>query len=497
MAALRRPKRRKAQEEVEVPDDKVVEDAEPSSDDSQVENNDELAIERLRDLVSAERQTRSEMDGEACLLVQKYLNENHSEDMLAWVLSFTEVGKKAANRNMWSRGSWVPKAAQLEEITSEGLKLSVEVQERGKPSTSQISTWLALPVGCDSIDELRAALIRFTQRSGAPPSGAGSLLRLPGSTDDWSLPVDMWLNSLPNKRSVRSMFYRDVSAALRSAVADPLTSRRMKVVVTPPELNMEMDSYRVGTLLELVREVALDFVTAGMKVRICVQGSMGEGALTGVPRVLSGVRAVLSMMDWGAAEGGGSVVGNLQSREEGEALREGSVRFGAIGGSEVKADDDVFLVLAPQNMVGGCLMPALSEMADAAGGRALVLFNPLLQDRPSSAGLMGVRGRAERLAFAESFAEVYHFRLLYSGTTFMYPILGALRMSHVGRTVAKAAEEEDSPLYVLFRRHQSKDKKSEEYDAVAAFEAQPEPKILTTLVPSVPGDDLPSRRRSS
>ncbi|EOD11396.1 hypothetical protein EMIHUDRAFT_452462 [Emiliania huxleyi CCMP1516] len=107
------------------------------------------------------------------------------------------------------------------------------------------------------------------------------------------------------------------------------------------------------------------------------------------------------------------------------------VRFGAIGGEEVAPDDDVLLVLAPQSMVGAPIVPPLEALTEAAAsqGSAVVLINPLLQDRQSSSGVMGVRGRAERLAFAESFAEIYHFRLLYSGTTFMYPILGALRMA--------------------------------------------------------------------
>ena len=37
-----------------------------------------------------------------------------------------------------------------------------------------------------------------------------------------------------------------------------------------------------------------------------------------------------------------------------------------------------------------------------------------------------MRGRSERIAFAASFEEIYHFRNVYSGTTFMFPILGRL-----------------------------------------------------------------------
>jgi hypothetical protein len=36
-------------------------------------------------------------------------------------------------------------------------------------------------------------------------------------------------------------------------------------------------AYGVGTLLELVREIAMKLAADGKKVRVCVQGSMGTG----------------------------------------------------------------------------------------------------------------------------------------------------------------------------------------------------------------------------
>ena len=62
------------------------------------------------------------------------------------------------------------------------------------------------------------------------------------------------------------MFYTDVSQAVQRAVADPTCPRRMKLLVAPPELNMEMDSYRVGSLLELVREIALGLAEQGLRM---------------------------------------------------------------------------------------------------------------------------------------------------------------------------------------------------------------------------------------
>lgn len=46
---------------------------------------------------------------------------------------------------------------------------------------------------------------------------------------------------------------------------------------TIPELNPEMDVYRIGTLLEMVREMAYALAEDGKLVKVCVQQSMGQG----------------------------------------------------------------------------------------------------------------------------------------------------------------------------------------------------------------------------
>ena len=46
--------------------------------------------------------------------------------------------------------------------------------------------------------------------------------------------------------------------------------------------------------------------------------------------------------------------------------------------------------------------------------------------------MTGDRTRKERMSFAESFAQSYHFRLLYMSSSMMYPIMGALRKRHGG-----------------------------------------------------------------
>ena len=224
-----------------------------------------------------------------------------------------------------------------------------------------------------------------------------------------------------------------------------------------------------------------------MNTRVCVQGSMGQGAFTGVPRVLSGVRKLLSMMDWqaGPGEAHEGVLGEEEAytrRSKGVGEGEGRIRFGEVGPAEVAGDDDVVIILAPQSMVGASIYESLSEMVEKAEaqGTSTILINPDLVDRQSANGVMSVRGRSGRIAFAESFEEIYHFRLPYGGTTFMYPILGAVRMT---RAHSDGDAGRDDALYVLHQRRESD--KSEEYDPVGCTPGR-EPTVgeISALVPS-------------
>lgn len=182
--------------------------------------------------------------------------------------------------------------------------------------------------------------------------------------------------------------------------------------ISIPELNPEMDVYRIGTLMELVRVLALNFADDGKRIKVCVQGSMGEGALAGMPLQLAGSRKILEYMDWGDYGAMGTFI-----------------KIGSIGGKEVSEEDDMFILVAPQNAVGNCIVDDLRAMTDAAGSRPVILINPRLKDLPASSGIMQTMGREKRLEYAASFENCYHFRLLYYAGT-QYPIMGALRMSY-------------------------------------------------------------------
>lgn len=53
--------------------------------------------------------------------------------------------------------------------------------------------------------------------------------------------------------------------------------RWLMVLVRVCMLNPEMDIFRIGTLLEMVRDIAEALAEDGKKVKVCVQQAMGQG----------------------------------------------------------------------------------------------------------------------------------------------------------------------------------------------------------------------------
>jgi adenylate kinase len=55
-------------------------------------------------------------------------------------------------------------------------------------------------------------------------------------------------------------------------------------------MNTAFDTYRIGTVLEMVRRMALTMVYQGKNVRVCVQQPLGEGIFVGLPLALASMR---------------------------------------------------------------------------------------------------------------------------------------------------------------------------------------------------------------
>jgi adenylate kinase len=134
------------------------------------------------------------------------------------------------------------------------------------------------------------------------------------------------------------------------------------------------------------------------------------------------------MMDWQSGEG-----------EENEGMVGTYLNFGSVGAEHVVnahvtddgtkvGQDDVFIIIAPQSMIGvdSSIIGSLSEMVEAAGDRPVILINPDLTDKVSAQGQQNVRGRQDRIDFANSFVPIWHFQNIYVSGTSYFPILGSI-----------------------------------------------------------------------
>ncbi|XP_064958937.1 probable adenylate kinase 5, chloroplastic isoform X2 [Musa acuminata AAA Group] len=301
------------------------------------------------------------------------------------------------------------------------------------------------------LQKIRTDAVKFKTLEVTNGNSKSNLKLAASSRDNWR-GIPTRLNNIPHSKEIRKYFYDDVLQATQNAIEDKI--RRLKVEINIPELNPETDVYRIGTLLELVRTLALSFADDGKRVKVCVQGSMGEGALSGMPLQLAGSRKIMEFMDWGEYGALGTFI-----------------NIGSIGAREVEEQDDLFILMAPQNAVGNCIIDDMKAMTDAAGNRPVILVNPRLKDMPASSGIMQTMGREKRLEYAASFENCYFFRLLYYAGT-QYPIMGALRMSYphgyeLYRRIDESYGKEKYKLIATFPKRPT----SEEINA--AFEGKP------------------------
>ena len=115
-------------------------------------------------------------------------------------------------------------------------------------------------------------------------------------------------------------------------------------------------------------------------------------------------------------------------------------------------------------------MPDLlaATAAAEASGASVLLVNPILKDVQSSAGVMGVRGRDERLAAEASFVPGYHFRPLFVNPTMPFPIRGALRLSWGDANNGKGVREGGARWQVYAREDLAVVSPSSSSDGAAA-----------------------------
>ena len=361
---------------------------------------------------------------------EAFVTEQAPDLLKEIVMKRTSLGEDARRNNARTGGSVKLEHVTLDKIDGNGLEFTCSVKRRaggfgGGFSTEDETTTAnwgdLLECGWEAdqceVDPDGATAQRRLMQVACSLGLNGDAARLlstefPGGLGDaGALPDNLWLNNIPASKEARSHLGDAVCDAVVQAILEEAPT--LQVTVKPPELDPEMDTYRIGTLLELARHLAFRVIEGtGRKVRICVQAPMGEGIFSGLPLSLNGVRKLLEMMDWG------SQGAELQQKK--------FIRFGAVGSEWVDADDEVFVVLAPQSIVGNSIVPLLQDMVEAAKGRPVILINGRMGDVQSSAGVMSYRGRADRLDFVDEFRECFHFSLVVPPGRTFFPILGAV-----------------------------------------------------------------------
>jgi len=392
-----------------------------------------------------------------------YLNKHHPDLFVDFAEAFTPLGVTQANKNSFSGGSYSIDDAKLvginyyvgENVHHNGnyitLEVNVSVRGEKKPRLETVeisldaepnvrlkrkysnSAILPSPETVNAIDDFVRRMNRLCAIC-HKPTVTGKLIQLGiqiGGEKVACLKENMYFNQVPHNRYVRKYFYDMIAESVLEGVtmcSEGKISNRMKMKLMIPEMNPSMDAYRIGTLLEATRAIAIKIAEQNLRIRVCVQGSMGEGIFTGTPKQLSGVSTLLQRMDWQSGRG-----------EENEGMVGDYVNFGAIGKDHIvnarvdrRGDkieqDDVFLLLCPQSMVGveSSIYQPLEEMTEAVGDRPIILLNPDLKDKQSSQGQQSVRGRQDRINFAESFKTIYHFTNTYPTGASYFPIIGAV-----------------------------------------------------------------------
>ncbi len=183
-------------------------------------------------------------------------------------------------------------------------------------------------------------------------------------------------------------------------------STRGCVELRVPQLDPSSDVYCRRFVMSLAWSLARESAcTRQIRTVLMVQAPSITGA---TPLSVSGLMRQLEA-DWKVTEPG---------------WPEEKLRLALLHGESTVEEDEVVIVVSPTNAVDIPTIVDLQKLAQRHTGR-IVLINARLDDVMGHSGVMGVAGRAERIATLRSFEPFFVFRLLYTQGT-VYPVQGAL-----------------------------------------------------------------------
>jgi adenylate kinase len=184
--------------------------------------------------------------------------------------------------NAWSGGSMSLHSVKITDVDTSHVELAVQVEKRGKASNADTvvsfpldtnvltgrAKYMDLPIVVYDDDRLPIDdIVRRLNRlcwMVQDEHVTGKLVQLAlqlGGAGIGKIPDSLYLNQVPHNVYVRNYFYTSASKAVKDAVIacsqGKMTSNRMQVISQFPEMNPSMDSYRIGTILEMCRDMCI------------------------------------------------------------------------------------------------------------------------------------------------------------------------------------------------------------------------------------------------
>ena len=158
-----------------------------------------------------------------------------------------------------NRSLAVPSIPQTLTIVARGAGLAKRRHSHRRPILIVVSAAADSTPSSSSSSESSS---NFTRASYIPPQKY--------NPNDGSVSLPTRLSGTPMSREARRWFYDDAAESV-DALLETGLAKRASVKLTIPETNPEQDTFRIGTLLELVRAIAVRRAKGrGERVRVVV-----------------------------------------------------------------------------------------------------------------------------------------------------------------------------------------------------------------------------------
>jgi hypothetical protein len=165
---------------------------------------------------------------------------------------------------MSKSSSWFGSSFNLNRCTCKSIEathLAIEVNYtiKSAPKSCLVSLNFTSPVYDDESLKIELLSMFYIPTSKSAFDDTAAIASLPFG-DDYRLPTNFRFNDVPHATWVRAYLNDLAKNAVVDAIYNPRIKNksRLQMKLNFPEVNPAFDTYRIGTVLELVRHIALD-----------------------------------------------------------------------------------------------------------------------------------------------------------------------------------------------------------------------------------------------